>query len=70
VRKGQLSPKIATTVGYLTGLLMKTLETTDIEKRIARLELALPKSGPGDSLFNPDDYEDVSHENGTKPEKT
>jgi hypothetical protein len=70
VRKGRLSPKIATTVGYLTGLLMKALETTDIEKRIARLELALPKSGPGDSLFNPDDYEDVSHENGTKPEKT
>ena len=64
VRKGQLSPKIATTVGYLTGLLMKSLETTEIKKRIARLEQALPKSPLGDPMFNPNDHEDVPHENG------
>ena len=70
VRKGRLAPKVATTVGYLSGLLMKALEKTDIEKRIARLEQALPKSGTGDSLFNPDNNEDISHGNGTKPRQT
>ena len=55
VRKGQLSPKIAGAVGYLTGLLMKALETTDIEERLTKVEKVLETRGPDESVFNPDE---------------
>jgi hypothetical protein len=68
VRKGQVSPKIASTVGYLTGLLMKALETSDIEERLARVEQALKTREPDESLFNPDEDEVVANGNGSKPQ--
>ena len=69
VRKGQLSPKIASTAGYLAGLLMKALETSDLEERLARVEHALKTRRPDESLFNPDDDEVVANGNGSKPQE-
>jgi hypothetical protein len=66
VRKGRVSPKIASTVGYLASLLMKALETSDIEGRLARVEQALQKRGPDESLFNPDEDEVVADGNGSE----
>jgi hypothetical protein len=66
VRKGQVSPKIATTVGYLSSLLMKALETTDIEERLARIEQVLKMRGAEETLFNPDEDEGVAYGNGSK----
>ena len=66
VRKGQVSPKIATTVGYLSSLLMKALETTDIEERLARIEQVLKMRGAEEPLFNPDEDEGVAYGNGSK----
>src|SRR5438552_749816 len=37
VRKGQVSPKIGTTGGYLSSLLIKALEGTDIDEWFARI---------------------------------
>ena len=57
VRKGRVSPKIASTVGYLSSLLMKALETSDIEKRLARIEQVLKMRRAEETLFNPDEDE-------------
>jgi hypothetical protein len=54
VRKGRVSPKIASTVGYLCSLLMKALDTTDLEERLAKGEQVLQMRGADDSLFNPE----------------
>jgi hypothetical protein len=64
VRKGRLSPKVATTVGYLTSVLMKALETSDTEERLARVEHALQTRTSDESLFNPEHDEDLANGNG------
>jgi len=38
VRKGQLDPRIANAVGYLSAVLIKAAEQGDMEKRIAEIE--------------------------------
>lgn len=70
VRKGRLSPKIASTVGYLTGLLMKALEASDIEERLTRVEQALKTRKQDEPLFNFDEDEEVAYGNGSKPQAT
>jgi hypothetical protein len=69
VRKGRVSPKIASTVGYLSSLLMKTLEMSNTEERLARVEQTLKTRKPDESIFNP--YEDeVANGNGSEPQAT
>jgi hypothetical protein len=41
VRRGELDPKVANAVGYLTGLLMKGVRETEIERRLTALEAAV-----------------------------
>jgi hypothetical protein len=41
VRHGELHPKFANSIGYLSGILLKALETEDIEARINSLERAI-----------------------------
>ena len=38
VRRGQLDSKIASTMGYLSGILLKALEQGALEKKVAALE--------------------------------
>jgi len=38
VRKGQIGPRVANAVGYLSNILIKALEQTEMEKRIEGLE--------------------------------
>jgi hypothetical protein len=45
VRRGEIDPKIANTIGYLGSLFVKALHETEIEKRLAALETAV-KSQP------------------------
>lgn len=54
-RKGQIAPKIAGTIGYLACSLVKILETSNTEERLAKVERALEARGPDESLFNPDE---------------
>jgi hypothetical protein len=68
VRRGQVSPKIASTVGYLSSLLMKTLEMSDIEERLARVEQALKTRKPDESIFDPYEDEEVANGNGSEPQ--
>lgn len=43
VRKGLISPQVANSVGYLTGIAMKAAEQNELEARIRRLEALLKK---------------------------
>ncbi len=38
VRKGALDPRVANTVGYLAGVLIRAFEVSELEERIRRLE--------------------------------
>jgi hypothetical protein len=38
IRAGKTDPKLGTTLGYLGTSLLKAIETSDIEQRLARLE--------------------------------
>jgi hypothetical protein len=39
VRARRLEPKIASTMGYLASVLLKSIEASDIAERVAALEL-------------------------------
>jgi hypothetical protein len=42
LRAGRLDPKIATSMAYVAGPLLKTIELADLESRVVRLEEKLP----------------------------
>jgi hypothetical protein len=46
VRKGDLDVRVANTVGYLAGVLLKSLEVGDLEDRLTQLESI---AGPGNA---------------------
>jgi hypothetical protein len=53
VRRGELDPRFANCVGYLSGILLKALETEDIEARLVSLERSiLTRTKHGVSLDN------------------
>jgi hypothetical protein len=62
VRKGLIAPKVATTVGYLASLLVKTFES-DLEDRLGRLEQVVVKRGSDEALLDPDADEVAASEN-------
>ena len=45
---------------------MKALETSDIEDRLARVEQVLKMREAEETLFNPDEDEEVAYGNGSK----
>jgi hypothetical protein len=40
-RRGQLDARVANTVGYLAGILLRSLEQGPLEERLARMEVTL-----------------------------
>ena len=66
VRRGQVSPKVAGSIGYLSGIWMKALEAADLEERLARVEQALKTRGTDEHLFNPDDNRGLVSGGGSK----
>lgn len=43
VRCGKLDPKVANAVGYLAGILLKAVQQTEVETRVAALEAAIKR---------------------------
>ena len=41
VRRGQLAPRVATAVGYLSNILLSALQQGPLEERLQRLEATL-----------------------------
>lgn len=54
VRCGKLDPKVANAVGYLAGVLLKTMQQTELETRIAALEAGI-KRQPDAAAFSFDE---------------
>lgn len=54
VRRGDVDPKVANTVGYLSGVLIRALEVGDIEQRLATLEAIVSRQEAPDSPFDID----------------
>jgi hypothetical protein len=54
VRRGQIDPKVANAIGYLTGTLLRALEQGDIEKRVAELEALVKGHAAPESVFDED----------------
>jgi hypothetical protein len=44
LRRGELDPRVANAVGYLTSVLLRSLEQGPLEERVARIEAALAQS--------------------------
>ena len=45
VRKGEIDPRIANAVGYLSGIILKAKEQGDIEERLKQIEEIVLKGG-------------------------
>lgn len=60
VRRGELDPKLANCVGYLSGILLKALETEEIEARVVSLERAILIQSKRGSPLNSNGYSFVS----------
>ena len=58
VRRGELDPKVANSVGYLANILVKTLEQSEIAERLETLERIAPAGPPNASSV---DVADLSH---------
>jgi hypothetical protein len=69
VRKGQIAPKVAGTIGYLAFSLGKVLETSNLEERIARLEKAQKARMPEASLFDPCEDGEAINGNESEPQE-
>lgn len=54
-RRGQLDPRVANALGYLAGILLKSLEQGEIEERLMRLEalMGTKNSQAGEFEFRP-----------------
>jgi len=43
VRRGEIDPRVANTVGYLSAILLKALEQGEVEERLSKLEAAVTR---------------------------
>jgi hypothetical protein len=59
VRRGEIDPRVANTIGYLSATLLRALEQGDIERRLAELEAIIKSQPPPGHDFDlHDDTED------------
>ena len=57
VRRGEIDPRVANTIGYLSATLLRALEQGDIERRLAELETIIQSQPPPHPDFDPHDEE-------------
>jgi hypothetical protein len=60
VRRGELDPKIANCVGYLSSALLRALEADKLEERISALEMAVRNPPAASRDFDDSTYRFVS----------
>jgi alkylhydroperoxidase family enzyme len=70
VRKGQIGPKPAGTIGYLASALTRVLEPAKTDERLARLERALGARVEESPEFDVDDDFEAIGDDDSKPKKT
>jgi hypothetical protein len=62
VRRGELDPRVANTIGYLSGILLKALEHGVLEERVQKLEIAAQEERQG--ALNPLEIPDPTRGSG------
>jgi hypothetical protein len=58
-RVGQLDPRVANSIGYISGILLKALETGNLEQRLSDLESAVRHQSPAGQAGDWDKFEFV-----------
>jgi hypothetical protein len=57
VRRGQVDPRIANTIGYLSAMLLKAQELGNIEQRLSALEFATKNQSQSGSWFDREEFQ-------------
>jgi hypothetical protein len=57
VRRGQVDQRVANSVGYLSGILLKALEVGALERRVADLEVAIKNNSQSSSRFGTEEFQ-------------
>jgi hypothetical protein len=57
VRRGQVDPRIANTIGYLSATLLKAQELGNIEQRLSALEFATKNLSQSGSWFDTEEFQ-------------
>lgn len=52
VRRGEIDPRIANAIGYLSGMILKAREQSELEERLNNLESALESSRREDKTWH------------------
>jgi hypothetical protein len=69
VRRGELDPRVSNAVGYLAGVLLKTQEQHEFERRLLRVESIFrskwaDRNAVADPMFAPESFEFVKAKSG------
>lgn len=70
VRRGQVDPRVANSVGYLSGILLKALEVGALEQRVSDLEAATKNKPQSISLFDTEEFLFVQGDSDAQRETT
>jgi hypothetical protein len=57
VRRGQVDPRIANTIGYLSATLLKAQELGNIEQRLSALEFATKNQSQSGSWLDTEEFQ-------------
>ena len=69
LRRGQLDPRVANAMGYLSSVLLRALEQGPMEERLAYIEAILGKSSAGSELFEIRSTKDAVPEQPSTPKE-
>jgi len=69
LRRGQLDPRVANAMGYLSSVLLRALEQGPMEERLAYVEAILGKGGAGSELFEVRSTKDAVPEQPSTPKE-
>jgi hypothetical protein len=60
LRRGQLDPRVANAVGYLTSVLLRALEQGPVEERLARIEAILEDNAQRENESKADGVSEIA----------
>lgn len=70
VRRGQVDPRVANSVGYLSGILLKALEVSALERRVSDLEVAIKNNSQSSSRFDTEEFQFIQGSGDAQREAT
>jgi hypothetical protein len=68
VRKGQIDPRVANSVGYISGILLKALEMESLEQRVSDLERATKNQALIGSVSDTEEFQFIQRPPDDQPE--